>query len=118
MNIDDLKRRLEKAENKIELIKDKNIVSKYCIQTWQIMQLIIDFLGDEDKKNLLEDKDFIESSLGLKSYEIANLIEKLNSQEVKEVMIEKYNLKDIQIVGIIRTFSDEKKMTRNYQMLH
>lgn len=170
MGAQEFKKLLEKSNDKFSLFSDSDLFSKYRFEVFELIEILKEFLSDEEKAklfelnhfrqlsssikiqiikcilndniklNLLRDTEFmaefekseviyiiftlndknklqilsnvelLKQGLGLKDYEIIEMIKTLESEEVKLQLIEIYNLPKYEIGFIICTFSDKSKI--------
>ncbi|MDR0978496.1 MAG: hypothetical protein LBL91_00890 [Lachnospiraceae bacterium] len=94
-------------EEKLKILHDPNFISEHELIAYQIVK-IIETLSEENKEQLLKDREYIDG-LELKNYHISGLTAGLESDEVKEELIDLYEFHISQVMDIVTTFQDEKK---------
>lgn len=67
MNAKDLRNLLKKSEDKFNIFRDRNILSQYSCTISELVDLVNDFLIDEEKADLFELKHFLKLSSNIKS---------------------------------------------------
>ena len=70
MNIEELRKLLENSNDKFNILSNSNILSQYNIKDDELLDLIKDFLTDEQKLKLLYDLDI---SLGIKPFYLMHI---------------------------------------------
>ena len=94
---------------RIEILKNSEILIKYNIKKHEI-DGIIKTLDDKSKEELLGDKELIEQKLQLKDCQILDIVCTFNEEETKLQLAADYNFEKDQMESVIKTFSDESKV--------
>ena len=105
MNAQDLKRLLEKSDNKLDIFANTEILYNCDIDIVELFELVKEFLSDEEKLKLF-DYQFFE---GTESW----IIGSISNENIKLEIIYNYNFmskfKNYAIVDSIKSLSDNRK---------
>lgn len=114
MNVEDLRKLLEDTNDKFKIFEDRKLLSQYSLKTLELMDLINEFLSDEQKAKLFELEHFKKLSSNIKT----SIIKVISDDNIKIQLIENSEvmsgLNDYEIMGIVNSMTDEGKV----QMLH
>lgn len=114
MNAQDLRSVLENSSDKFSILTDETVLSQYTFKVWGLVELIDDFLSDEQKVQLLA-CDYYTKKLAFIRSEI---IMTISDDKIKFDLLKKFEMwsvKDLlNIFPIIESLSEERKI----QLLH
>lgn len=113
MNAQDLRGLLEKTKDKFNMFSDRNVLFQYEMNFFELLELIKDFLNDEEKVKLFEIEHFKgfsssiktniilliqDSSIKLRLLDNDELIESLDNSSIKDIIKTLNNNDIIQIL--------------------
>lgn len=119
MNAQDLRKLLEQTDNKFSVFASRETLIKYDFNAKELVNLINDFLSDEEKLRIFEYPHFIKSSDRVRQKVIKNV----SNEDIKLQMIRNEELTEgfssYEIVEIIKGMSDnaKEKILRNEDFL-
>ena len=109
MNAQDLRELLEKTDDKLRIFASSDTFSKYEIDEKELLELISDFLTDEEKLKLFDYSHFMQFSEDIRY----GIIELVSDENIRLQMMSNDNIMDglvsYQIAGIMRKMSDYGK---------
>lgn len=94
-------------ECKMYVLNNPEILGKFKISNWD-MKIIITSMSNESKTGLLQNQDLIKK-LGFTSFDIAELIAHIEDDEIKDKLVEDYELDEFNKSQVIKSFSDVNK---------
>lgn len=99
MNAQDLRGLLEKARDKFNIFANKNVLFQYDMNFSELLELIKDFLNDEEKSKILEIEHFKGFSSGIKT----NIILLIQERSIRFKILDNDELiKSLDSDGIIK----------------
>lgn len=109
MNINDIRKLLYKSTNKLDILSNFDTVVEYNLSTEEFINLVLEFLSDEEKLKLLESPNFKRADDVVK----AGIIDVINDEnvclEIKNNDELMKTLKYDSIVHLIRRLGDEQR---------
>lgn len=114
MNAQDLRKRLEDTNDKFNILEDTNIFAKYKMKVYELIDLVRDFLSDEQKAKLFELEHFKKLSSHIK----ARIIEVISDDNIKLAILENDNIvsefENYEVMSIVDSLGEEGRV----QILH
>ena len=95
-------------EDKLQILHNKEFFEKKEFFNFEIIE-IIDSLGEKNKVAFLSDSKFVSDTFGLNEYDLKDLIGKLQKDEDKMSLMEKYPFSGCISSKIIQTMQDSNK---------
>ena len=83
MNAQDLKKLLEKSNDKFNIFQDRELLIQYQFNVLELVDLVNTFLSDEQKAKLFELAHFKKLSTGIKT----RLIKTITTDEIKLTLL-------------------------------
>ncbi len=109
MNAQDLRKLLEQADDKLSIFANRETLSKYELSVRELLDLVNDFLSDEEKLKLFDYLHFIKLESRIKG----SIISLISDEHIVLQMMNNDNImngfKNYQIVNIIKKMSDNVK---------
>ena len=124
MNAQDLKKLLENTNNKFNIFADRSVLAQYSLTVADLLQLLNEFLSDEEKGRLFELEHFKKFSPNLKS----QILQNISDSKIKLAILKKPELIDgldaYYITKIISTLDENARVSiiedlnflRNYKI--
>ena len=124
MNAHDLKKLLENTNNKFNIFADRSVLAQYSLTVADLLQLLNEFLSDEEKGRLFELEHFKKLSPNLKS----QILQNISDSKIKLTILKKPELIDgldaYYITKIISTLDENARVSiiedlnflRNYKI--
>ena len=88
MNAQDLKKLLENTNNKFNIFADRSVLVQYSLTVADLLQLLNEFLSDEEKGRLFELEHFKKLSPNLKS----QILQNISDSKIKLAILKKPEL--------------------------
>ena len=84
MNAQDLIKLLEESKNKFNIFVDRSVLAQYSLTVADLLQLVNDFLSDEEKGQLFE----LEHFKKLPSHVRCRILQEISNSETKLAVLE------------------------------
>lgn len=94
-------------ESKMYVLKNSAILKKFNMAEYDIKQ-IIQSMSNENRVEILSNKALI-TELGIGRFDLNNLIIGIQGDEDKYKLAKEYELNEFDIIGVIKSFSDENR---------
>lgn len=94
---------------KQQLLYNQEFIEKYQIASYELEE-IISSLTEEARAEILMDIDLIRNKLHLEDFQVTKLVERLSSEEAKDKAIGIYKFDNYQKKGILKTYSNRRKL--------
>ena len=94
---------------KMELLRNKDFIQKYEINSYELQDIIVS-LDEDAKKELLLDNEWITNDLNISDYSITKIAQKSSSEEVKKIILDKYDLKNYYKVDILKSYNENSRI--------
>ena len=111
MNAQDLKKLLENTNNKFNIFADRSVLVQYSLTVADLLQLLNEFLSDEEKGRLFELEHFKKLSPNLKS----QILQNISDSKIKLAILKKPELMEgldaYYITKIISTLDENAKIS-------
>ena len=119
MNAQDLRELLEKTDDKLSIFASRETLSKCEINVKELLELIRDFLTDEEKLKLFDYSHFMQFPESIRH----GIIGLVSDEDIRLQMMSNDNIMDglasYQIAGIMRKMSDygKKQLLYNQEFI-
>ena len=110
MNAQDLRKLLEESKNKFNIFVDRSVLAQYSLTVADLLQLVNDFLSDEEKGQLFE----LEHFKKLPSHVRCRILQEISNSETKLAVLENpsavSDLETHHILNIIQSLDSNSKL--------
>ena len=110
MNTQDLRKILEESKNKFNIFADRSVLAQYSLTVADLLQLVKDFLSDEEKGQLFE----LEHFKKLPSYVKCRILQEISNSKIKLAILENSStvsdLETHHILDIIQSLDSSSKL--------
>lgn len=110
MNTQDLRKILEESKNKFNIFADRSVLAQYSLTVTDLLQLVKDFLSDEEKGQLFE----LEHFKKLPSHVRCRILQEISNSEIKLAILENASavsdLENYHILALIQSLDSNSKL--------
>lgn len=110
MNTQDLRKILEESKNKFNIFADRSVLAQYSLTVADLLQLVKDFLSDEEKGQLFE----LEHFKKLPSHVRCRILQEISNSEIKLAILENASavsdLENYHILALIQSLDSNSKL--------